>query len=320
MNDRDCAEGYIITAANEGRAYEGLRVLWCEVFGDEPEYVDAMYANFGSDIHGYAVVDPDGEVCSALTCYRCGTYENRPVYVSYAICTREDMRGHGLGAMLTAFVRDEVITAGGISIVSPAEPSLEEFYARLGYEPWFMAAERAVMSPEFDEEEYDDFDEFDMDFGDEDDGGTFAPEMDIEPLSAERYNRYREAFLSVQPHVELSEAMMRLVEAETAGSCGLYSINRGDAICAVSEAGPARLVLAELVLNPVLKELSLDIDGEIASMLAEHFGAAETIYRMPGAGRCQSMAAGLSHEYDNDNNEDEEAYEYGEPYFGFPVD
>ena len=167
-----------------------------------------------------------------------------------------------------------------------------------------------------DDEEYEDFDEFDMDFGDEGDSGTFTPEIDIEQLSAERYNKYREAFLSVQPHVELSEKMMRLVEAETAGGCGLYSINRGDAICAVSEAGPARVLLAELVLNPVLKELSLDIDGEIASMLAKKFGAAETIYRMPGAGGCQSMVAGLKREY----NEDEESYEYAEPYFGFPVD
>lgn len=316
MIDRELAEGYRITEANEGLAYEGLRDLWCSVFGDEPEYVDALYANFGGDIRGYAIVDPDGEVCSALSCYRCGTYEGRPVYVSYAVCTREDARGQGLGGILTAYARDIAVALGGISIVSPAEPSLEEFYVGLGYEPWFMAAERAVMSPEFDDEEYEDFDEFDMDFGDEGDSGTFTPEIDIEQLSAERYNKYREAFLSVQPHVELSEKMMRLVEAETAGGCGLYSINRGDAICAVSEAGPARVLLAELVLNPVLKELSLDIDGEIASMLAKKFGAAETIYRMPGAGGCQSMVAGLKREY----NEDEESYEYAEPYFGFPVD
>ena len=316
MNHADRAEGYRIISANEGSVYEGLRSLWCGVFGDEPAYVDALYDNFGEEISGYAVVDSEGKVCSALSCYLCGSYEGRPVYVSYAICTDEDMRGRGLGGMLTAFVRDEVIASGGISIVSPAEPSLEEFYAGLGYEPWFMAAERAVMSPEFDEEEYEDYDEYDMDFGDDNEDGTFEPELDIEPLSAEKYGKYREAFLSVRPHIELSKAMLRQAQAETERGCGFYSINRGDAICAISESGRGRVVLTELILNPVLQELSLDIDGEIASMLAKKFDAAETIYRMPGMGGCQSMAAGLKREY----NEDEESYEYEEPYFGFPVD
>ena len=27
--------------------YEGLRALWCGVFGDGPDYVDAFYENFG---------------------------------------------------------------------------------------------------------------------------------------------------------------------------------------------------------------------------------------------------------------------------------
>lgn len=319
MNHTDRSEEYRIIPACEGSTYEGLRSLWCEVFGDEPSYVDALYDNFGDEISGYAVVDAEGRVCSALSCYLCGYYEDRPVYVSYAICTREDMRGHGLGAMLTAFVKDRVTASGGISIVSPAEPSLEVFYARLGYEPWFMAAERAVMSPEFDEEEYEDYDEYDMDFGDEGDTGTFAPELELEQLSEEKYAKYREAFLSVRPHIELSEAMLRLVRAETAGGCGLYSINRGDAICAVGESDRGRVVLAELILNPVLQELSLDIDSEIASMLAVKFGAAETVYRMPGMGGCQSMAAGLSHAH-ADTDEDEFEAEYGEPYFGFPID
>ena len=319
MDYKDSTDRFKIVCANEGRAYEGLRSLWCEVFGDEPSFVDALYDNFGEDIRGYAVVDPEGRVCSALTCYLCGVFEDQPVYVSYAVCTREDMRGQGLGAKLTGFVRDEVIAAGGISLVSPAEPSLETFYAGLGYESFFMAAERAVMSPEFDDEEYEDFDEFDMDFGDED-GGTFAPELELEQLTAERYNKYREAFLSVRPHIELSKAMLRLAEAETAGGCGFYSINRGDAIIALKESGPAGTVLTELVLNPVLQELSLDIDSEIASMLTGYFGSAETIYRMPGAGRCQSMAAGIERLHSRSENEDEEGYEYDEPYFGFPVD
>ena len=39
--------------ADNNDEYEGLRTLWCEVFSDEPAFVDAMYANFGEDISGY---------------------------------------------------------------------------------------------------------------------------------------------------------------------------------------------------------------------------------------------------------------------------
>ena len=186
--------------------YAGLRALWCEVFGDTPAYVDSFYENFGDDIRGYAVVDGSGEVCSALTCHLCGTYRDRPVYVSYAVCTREDRRGRGFAAMLTSFVRDKVTEAGGISIVSPAEPSLISYYAELGYEPHFFAVERAVMSPEFDFDEFDDFDEYDLDIEGAD-PTPFRAEIDLQHMPAEKYNTYREAFLTDQPHIEPSSEM-----------------------------------------------------------------------------------------------------------------
>ncbi len=296
--------------------YEGLRALWSGVFGDGPDYVDAFYENFGDDITGYVAADETGRVCSALTCHLCGTYADRPVYVSYAVCTREDMRGQGLAAELITFVRDRVTEAGGLSIVSPAEPSLVPYYAGLGYEPHFFAAERAAMSPEFDFEEYDDFDEFDLDIEGAD-PTPFRAEIDLQMMSAEKYNRYREAFLAGQPHIEPSSDMLCLMEAESMGGRGLYSINRGDAICAVSHADPAAVIVTELILNPVLKELSLDIDAEIASMTARHFGAAETVFVTPGEGRCQGMIYGLPDECEQQDEEYEVYYE--KPYYGFPI-
>lgn len=305
---------FTIVPAGRGSAYEGLRDLWCGVFGDAPEYVDAFYDHFGDDIMGYAMVDETGRVCSALTCHLCGSYRGKPVYVSYAICTREDMRGLGLARELTAFVRDEVSAAGGISLLSPAEPSLVSFYEGLGYEPHFFAGQRAVMSPDFDMEEYDDFDEFDLDIEGAD-PTPFRAEIDMQVLSREQYNIYREAFLSGQPHIEPDETMLGLIEAETMDGRGLYSINRGDAICAVGSVGPMDVVVTELILNPVLQELSFDIDAEIAGMIAKHFGAAETVYITPGAGACQGMAYGLPAEEYEDENE----CEYGIPYYGFPI-
>ncbi len=298
--------------------YSGLKALWCEVFGDAPAYVDAFYENFGSDIMGYAVTDETGKVCSALTCHLCGTYRSKPVYVSYAVCTREDMRGQGLAAMLISFVRYRLTEAGGISIVSPAEQSLISFYSELGYEPHFFSIDRAIMSPEYNFEDYDDFDEYDLDI--EGAGPTpFRAEIDMQRMPAEKYNRYREAFLAGQPHIEPTGEMLSLIESESMDGCGLYSINRGDAICTISHADPARVIVTELILNPVLKELSFDIDTEIASMIARSFGAVEALFSTPGPGACQGMVCGLPPVSEEQTVEEYEDY-YEKPYYGFPVE
>ncbi len=312
---REISKDFAIKTTDDPGVYEGLRELWCGTFGDEPEYVDFTYDNFSGDIRGYAAVDRDGRVVSCLTLYRCGTFEDRPVYVSYSVCTREDSRGLGLAGSLSKAVMEEVISQGGVSIVSPAERSLEEFYAGLGYEPYFFVSERAVLSPDLDMDEFDDFDDYDMDIGG-DVSETPVPPLGMKRIDAGVYGRYREAFLSGRPHVELSPEMLRLAEAESMDGCSMYSINGGDAVCIVEEAGPARVVLSELLVNPVLLEISGDIDSEIASMIAKHFDAAETVYRTPGWGRCQTMAAGLPADIDKE----ESGYIFEEAYYGFPIE
>lgn len=312
---RATANDYAIKTTDEAGVYEGLRELWCATFGDDPEYVDFTYENFGEDIRGYAAVDSDGQAASCLTLYRCGEFEGRPVYVSYAVCTREDSRGLGLAGSLSKAVMEEVVSQGGISIVSPADNSLETFYTKLGYEPFFFVSDRAVMSPDLDMDEFEDFDEYDMDFGGEE-FEAVTPALDIRKIDSGAYGRYREAFLSGRPHVELSEDMLRLAAAESLDGDSMYSINGGDAVCIVEEAGPARVVLTELLVSPVLLEISGDIDAEIAAMIAKHFDAAETVYRTPGPGRCQSMAAGLPADMDKE----ESGYVYEEAYYGFPVE
>ena len=176
--------------------YEGLRDLWCRVFGDEPGFVDFFYESFGDDIWGYVVRNDAGKVISALTCFRCGVFRDQthdaesgqthdaessqthdaadwprdhadgmPVYVSYAICTDPEYRGHGYAAALTGYVRD-VVTAqrgslihesgerpaaeglGGISLVSPAEESLIGYYDGLGYRESFFVDEHLVRTGE----------------------------------------------------------------------------------------------------------------------------------------------------------------------------
>ena len=295
---------YAIETVTRGSAYyEGLKSLWCKTFGDSPEFVDAFYDCFGNDIQGYVMLDHDGDVCSALTCYLAGAYEGRLVYVSYAICTREDFRGQGLASALTEYVKEEVVLRGGVSLVSPAEKSLEEFYAGLGYDPIFHASPRAVLAESF-EDELDEF-EFDEDDDIED---IVRPEAEIKRIDASLYNKYREAYLAEITHIVPGDEM--LSAAELSGE-GFYTINGGDAVCCITEKKRGQLILSELLISPVLLDLSGEIDVEVAQLLAKHFDAVEVVYKLPGTGQVQSMAAGFF-----DRGDD------GTPlhYFGFPIE
>ena len=417
---------YSIMKVESRTLYEGLRDLWCRVFGDEAEFVDAMYGAFSADIAGYVVTDPAGKVVSALTCYRCGTYraedfgydrtaadasaehpkcaedvrnadspyemfaslDGMPVYVSYAVCTDPDYRGLGLAGKLTEYVRDLVtaMSPGGISLVSPAEPSLIRFYQSLGYEPHFYADELIASSgdpedileditedsltnslfkelisgpyygpsgkPFYDpaDSQYDEAAEEGSGDGsdrariyewgeDDDDFEAFDPGLDVLAVDAETYNRYREEFLAGRPHVELTRTMLEFIRAESLGGDGLLLINGGDAICTLTAASdnlhPTGILAAELLVNPMLKEISAEIDEELAAKLAEHFGTDSLVFRTPGHTRCQSMIAtghtaeiGTAGEPGNGLAEKNasvarpyDPYEVPHPaYFGFPID
>lgn len=317
---RRCPEGYTIETVSDAPKYEGLRALWCEVFGDSPEYVDAFYGNFDGDIRGYAAVDAKGEVCSALTLFLCGTFEGRPVYVSYAVCTAPAHRSRGLAAALVTHAKDEVLKKGGISIVSPAEPQLEAYYESLGYEPHFFASCISLLTE--DDEDFEIYDIFEDAGYEEEDDEPFEPlipALEIKSADMPTYRRYREAYLSDRPHIELSEAMLNLVESECEPEGGFRVINDGDAICVINASARGSLVMSEFILSPALEELSLEIDEEIAVAAARQLDAAEVTYIAPGMQRCQAMAAGIQAS-DDEEASAEKGYIYGEAYYGFPIE
>lgn len=328
---------YRIESADREK-YEGLRGLWCRIFGDEPAFVDYVFNTFGkNDIDGYVMCDDSGKVVSALTCYKCGELyipgvedmNGRPVYVSYAICTDPDYRGKGLAGKLTGYVRDRIAEENGISLLSPAEESLISFYNKLGYRETCFTEEITVPDetdvPEEYENEISDRESAGRLWGigadgsagfidNDDDCGEFDPGFSMSTVGAPAYNEYRERFLEDIPHVKLSPLMTEFVRSESLGGNGLFVINGGDAICTVSGSETeGELTVVELIVNPQLKAFSEEIDREIAERLAEHFGTERLICRIPAAETlpgdteiCQSMTAGLP--------------EGMRIYYGFPVE
>ena len=327
-----------IEIADTREKYEGLRALWCEVFKDEPEFIDGMYTAFGADIGagkftsseiaGYAVCDEEGRMLSALTCYNFGEYAGKPVYVSYAICTAEDARGLGYAGALVSYVRDMVTERGGISLISPAEDSLENYYARFGYEPYFYAAEKIICE---DDEEF---------IFDEEDAGYEKADPARAPahVGCDEYFEWREKFLADLPHVLPSAHAMKEIEKEATlpdGRSGLLLIGSGDAICNVyirsdeerrgADAGRAKpaVLLTELIVNPALKEMSSEIEDEIALRVAAYFGESDIEYRTltrkkQDNGYCQSMVCGIEGAAGSGSGDDNNGKT--EPFFGFPFE
>ena len=168
--------------------YSGLRDLWCEVFGDEPAYVDAFYDNWGDDIRGYVAVE-GGEVASALTVFVLGDFEGSSLRTIYAVCTSPKHRGRGLGSMLTSYAKDAIISEGAVPVLSPAEPSLINFYEPLGFQSTFTSAR--IDSSEFK-----------------------AGEDGYVEISPEEYWELREKLLPDIPHVVPGECTRRWVEKD----------------------------------------------------------------------------------------------------------
>lgn len=181
--------------------YPELRRLWHEVFEDPEEFVDAFYDNWGEEVHGYVLSDEAG-VQAALTCFRMGELKEAAgcnqkaagkmaagceVWISYAICTRPEARGKGYGAAITEFARDEVIAGGAISMLSPAEASLVDFYEPLGY-----AANGRAGSV--------DWDSFDS--------------AKWRLIKSGRYYELREEYLTGSTHIVPSEATRAWVDSE----------------------------------------------------------------------------------------------------------
>lgn len=275
--------------------YRKLRSLWAKTFGDAPSDVDEFYENFAKDVDGYILRDDDQEVASALTLFRMGDLavpneagiqqgQSIPAYVSYAICTDASARGKGYGSHITEYAREVVTSSGGVALLSPAEPSLVQFYQPLEYKPVFVAIEHEIKR----------------------DTAT-ASLTNYTKLTYEEYNSLREDLLKDVAHIKLNDATLRYLEL---GSKGLYSALDGKVIIA-TEMGTNRFaeVIADLSLEPC------EVDAAV-SELAGALGLKNVVYRTPvgpqygskGKEYIQAMIAG------------ERNWNFDNGYFGLTFD
>ena len=129
-----------------------------KVFGDDKEFIDFFDSCFQDDYLDLVIIESldDKEVLqAALTQFNMGqlvvpawkqsSLDGKQIEISYAICTDKIARGKGYGSHITVYARELAESSRKLSMLSPAEPSLIDFYAPLGYRE-FMYAEQGVVA------------------------------------------------------------------------------------------------------------------------------------------------------------------------------
>ena len=300
---------YIIRP-REASDLEDFISLRRRVFGDDEEFIEFFDNCFRDDYLDFLIVeDQDGsEVLQAsLTQFDMGKLvvpegkvsdiAGKSIEMSYAICTDPAARGKGYGSHITVYAREIAESSRKLSMLSPAEPSLINFYEPLEYKKFMYAEQGSVLVSEH----------VDFEFS----------KLQIKALTPQEYNNYREAILANRVHIKLSEGALRfaaglLAPADNAGSAdlagsapgweaesgapdcsGFLLISDGAeplaiAACEAAEAGS--LAAAELLTfseDGGHKELGI----AIAKALAAICGAQRCDYMMPSRAGSETSAA-----------------------------
>ena len=277
--------------------YEELRSVWCDVFGDDPIFVDELY--YALKAKGY-VCEDEGKLHSFLTLFNAGEINGRKVQVSYGICTRPESRSNGYAGELVKYVRDLVVDKGDISLICPANASLVDFYSKLGYKDAFYSKFRSEEANSL--------------------------KLNVKMITPTKYNKLREEYLAEYPHVKLNAAFLKFIKNDSVNAQGLLLINNGDAICTVDYGTDDEMGLSELIIHPLLAERSSEIAGQIAGGLATLFEVERVYFRAPTSivytdnsgdhvspgTYIQGMIAGADTLLEDDN--------VFLPYYGFPID
>ena len=274
-----------IHIAND-KEYAELRSLWCQTFGDDADFVDKFYDVLNAV--GYVAID-DGHVRSCLTLFQAGTFNEKTVWVSYAICTEPKYRGNSFASKLTEYVRDIVSKKNGISLLCPAELSLIPFYEKTGYKPYFYTKNCFV-------EVSDDV------------------SVETSTLNIADYNKWREEFLMDISHVAVNERLLAFAKWDSSVLQPMLLVNNGDAICFIESVDDGVLTASEIIVNPKLLAYSKEICLQIAQGLAKFFEVDKVVFKTISVSsyveNLQGMLADESLEF-NDN--------LTMPYFGFPL-
>lgn len=187
-----------------------LQGLWERCFGDGPEVSGAFFERFPPETHT-RIVDRDG--IAAMASWMPVTLEGKAGAYVYAVATAPERRGRGLCRTLMGELEDALAAQGlAFTVLCPAEPSLYEFYGRMGYETAFYRRTWQAAA------------------GDR--------ETALTPVGPSEYGALREAYLQT-PHCVWDEAALAYLQAT---GTRFYQLPDGCAAVSTLQDGKIRIV------------------------------------------------------------------------------
>lgn len=315
---------YIIRP-RESSDFEEFVSLRHKVFGDDAEFIDFFDDCFRDEYLDFLIIENQNgkEVLqAALTQFEMGKLVvpggkkselgGKPIEMSYAICTDPAARGKGYGSHITVYAREIAESSRKLSMLSPAEPSLVDFYEHLEYKK-FMYAEQGIV--EFEDMKI--FNAFNINSSPSHINDIIpntvcdsisrsvcciysnfdATNLCFDSITAEKYNEYREYILKDRTHIKLSQGALQFVVDSTIDGTGMILISDGTtseplgiASCSASEKPDALDISELLTFNKAGGDLDLGLF--LCKALAMRYRKCICEYMMP-SDKCSKTAIAL---------------------------
>jgi GNAT superfamily N-acetyltransferase len=111
-----------------------LRALWTEAFGDGDAFLDCFFGSVFANERSRCLT-VNGTAAAALYWFDCAWQGERIAYL-YAVATARAYRGRGYCHALMEHTAAHLAERGYAgAILVPGEPSLYDFYGKMGYQP-----------------------------------------------------------------------------------------------------------------------------------------------------------------------------------------
>lgn len=118
--------------------------IWTAAFDDVPDFPRRLLSDLGL-LKNALVAECEGKVVSSLLLYPGIKLAGRSACYLYALCTRPDHSGRGIGSALTAFAAETARSLGcELLLLQPGNEALERWYASMGFRTLWRSCRKSL--------------------------------------------------------------------------------------------------------------------------------------------------------------------------------
>lgn len=123
--------------------FSGIFSLWSSVFGDGEDFVRPFLENIVVPGRGFVAIEDETVAAAAFIVDGIHVSAVKHPYI-YAVSTLPEFRGRGFGKAVSLACAQLISKGDGVPCLHPAEPSLFDWYAEMGFHPAVSIREGTV--------------------------------------------------------------------------------------------------------------------------------------------------------------------------------